>query len=71
MILLNKMNEKLPDRPLKPSAFAKELHVSPHRIIRAARKMIPPLELQEGGEIPVFEYERLYEALRDDKAGKL
>lgn len=70
MIRSNNMKEQLPDRPLKPSAFAKEMGISQHRLVRVANSMSPALRLQEGGEIPVFEYERLYKALHQDNLTK-
>lgn len=56
------MREILPKEPLKPTDFAKEMQMSNQRLIRVANAMQPPLEIVDG-QIPTYEYPRLYECL--------
>lgn len=56
------MKEVLPEIPLDPRQFAKEMQMSPQRLIRVIRAMEPPLQIVDG-LIPTVEYPRLYECI--------
>ncbi|MDO8269246.1 MAG: hypothetical protein Q7T54_01080 [Candidatus Levybacteria bacterium] len=59
------MKEELPLDPLKPTQFARAMSLAMHRLIRVANQMDPPLTLEKG-RIPVSEYPRLYELLKNE-----